>query len=133
MRITPYISFDGKCEEAFLEYQRIFGGKIVTMLKYRDSPMVKEVDPDSHNRIIHASLQINDFILAGADTLHGNYKKPQGVFVILNFPEQLTAKKVFDSLSDGGEVLLPFEETFWSTGYGILVDRFGVPWKINCD
>ncbi|WP_256757831.1 VOC family protein [Cohnella sp. WQ 127256] len=133
MRITPHLSFDGKCEEAFLEYQRILGGKIATMLKYGDSPMAKEVAPDSHNRIIHATLQINDFTLAGADTLHGEYKKPQGVFVILNFPEQLVAKKIFDSLSVGGEVYLPFEETFWSAGYGILVDRFGVPWKINCD
>jgi PhnB protein len=133
MKIYPHLCFDGQCEEAFLEYQRILGGTIITMMKYGESPMAKEVASIWHNKIIHATLQSDEFELAGADFLPKDYKKPQGFFVILNILEKLAAKQIFESLSVGGEVQFPFEETFWSAGFGALVDRFGIPWEINCN
>lgn len=133
IKISPHLCFDGQCEEAFLEYQRIFGGTIRTMMKYGDSPMAKDVATEWHQRIIHASLAMGELELAGADLLPDAYKKPQGFFILLNIPTKVAAKMIFDSLSIGGEVQLPFEATFWSKGFGVLVDRFGIPWEINCD
>lgn len=133
IKIHPHLCFDGRCEEAFREYQRILGGAITTMMKYGDSPMAKDVPPDWHDRIVHASLYVGDFELAGADFLPESYKKPQGFFILLNLPQKIEAQKVFDALSIGGEIQLVFTETFWSAGFGVVVDRFGIPWEINCD
>ncbi|MET0356238.1 MAG: VOC family protein [Cellvibrio sp.] len=133
IKIYPHLGFDGHCEEAFLEYQRIFGGTITTMMRYGDSPMAKDAPADWQDRIIHASLHIGDVELAGTDMLPQSYKKPQGFSVILNLPKKAEAQKIFDALSIGGEVQLAFAETFWSAGFGVLVDRFGTPWEINCE
>lgn len=131
MQITAHLSFDGKCEAAFLEYRRILGGT-VTLLKYGESPMAAQIDAQWHNRIVHASLKLGDFELAGDDALPHDYKKPQGFAVILSIDELAEANQIFLSLSEEGEVHLPFQETFWSAGFGVLVDRFGIPWEINC-
>jgi len=132
MRITPHLYFDGKCEEAFLEYHRILGGRITTMMKYGESPMAPQIEPKWHNRIVHASLKLDDFELAGVDALPHEYKKPQGFSVILTVASHAEAKRLFLLLSDSGEVRLPFQETFWSAGFGVLLDRFNVPWEIHC-
>jgi PhnB protein len=132
MQISPHVSFDGKCEQAFLEYHRILGGTITTLMKYGESPMASQIDSKWHNRIVHAALRLGDFELAGADLLPHDYKQPQGFSVLLTVASPAKAKQVFLSLCEGGEVKLPFQETFWSSGFGVLVDRFHVPWEINC-
>ena len=133
MKITPHLHFDGQCEEAFLAYQRILGGTINTMLKYGESPMADSVDAQWHNRIIHATLQLGEFELAGADTLPQDFRHPQGFAVILTISDLTRAGENFDRLAEGGEVQLPFEKSFWSAGYGMCIDRFGIPWEINCN
>lgn len=93
--------------------------------------MSAQVEPEWHDRIVHASLQVGDVELAGVDLLPGDYRKPQGFFVTLTLEDPSRAAVVFASLADGGEVRLPFQETFWSPGFGGVVDRFGIPWEIN--
>jgi PhnB protein len=112
MQITPHVSFDGKCEEAFLEYHRILGGTLSTLMKYGESPMASQIDAQWHDRIVHASLTFGEFELAGADVLPSDYKKPQGFSVLLTLSDFEKAKKVFLSLSEGGTVTAPFQETF---------------------
>ena len=133
MRIYPHLSFNGQCEEAFREYHRILGGTIETMMKYGDSPMVETVDSQWHDRIIHASLQVGQFELAGTDLFPHDYKEPQGYSVILSLSDTDQARQIFDQLSKSGEIHLPFQKTFWSTGFGVLRDRFRIPWEINCE
>jgi PhnB protein len=132
VQLATHLSFDGQCEEAFREYGRIFGSAIVTMLKYGESPMAPQVDPKWHNRIVHSSLKLGDFELAGADVLPHDYKKPQGFSVILTVEDNEEARRIFDSLAEGGQIGFPFEATFWSAGFGMVVDRFSVPWEVNC-
>lgn len=132
MRISPHLCFDGQCEAAFRAYHQILGGAIVTMLKYGDSPMATQVEPRWHDRIAHATLQFGELELTGVDVFPHDYQRPQGFFVTLTISELAKAKQIFISLSEGGEIRLPFQTTFWSAGFGVLIDRFGVPWEINC-
>ena len=130
MRISPHLCFDGQCKAAFLHYQQLFGGTL-TMLTYGESPMASNVDQEWHDRIVHATLRFNDVELAGADLLPHDYRKPQGVFVLVTVEDIAEAERIFSSLAKGGEIQVPFQQTFWSAGFGVLVDQFGVPWEIN--
>jgi PhnB protein len=130
VRVSPHLCFDGRCKAAFLTYHQLFGGTL-TMLTYGQSPMAPNVDPQWHDRIVHATLQFDDGEIAGADLLPHDYRKPQGLFVLLTVKDIAKAERIFSSLAAGGEIQLPFQQTFWSAGFGVLVDQFGVPWEIN--
>jgi PhnB protein len=131
VRISPHLMFDGQCEAAFGLYHRVLGGSL-RMLRFGDSPMATEVDPEWHDRIVHATLQIGDLELAGADVLTEDYREPQGFSVILSLDNLGKAERVYSALATGGEARFPFQSTFWSPGFGALIDRFGVPWEVNC-
>ncbi|HSY27874.1 MAG TPA: VOC family protein, partial [Burkholderiaceae bacterium] len=67
MRVSPHLTFDGQCKSAFLAYQRILGGDVLTMLTYGESPMASTVDKQWHDQIVHAALTLGDIELTGAD------------------------------------------------------------------
>lgn len=133
MRLHAHISFGGECEAAFKFYERCLGGKIVTMLTWGDSPMAKEVRPDWHKKICHASLTIGTHVLAGADVLPEQYELPKGFQILLGIDDPADAERIFQALADNGTVTMPLQKTFWAARYGVLVDQFGVPWEINCE
>lgn len=133
MRISPHLCFDGQCRQAMQLYQQTLGGTIQTMLTYGETPAASSLDPQWHDRIVHATLLLDDIELTGVDMLPGSYQRPQGFFVTVTVTGAAHAKVVFDALSAGGTIQMPFQQTFWSTGFGVLVDRFGVPWEINTD
>lgn len=131
MRISPHLCFGGQCRVAFLRYQQLFGGTL-SLLSYGESPMARDVEPRWHDRIVHATLRFEDVELAGADLPTEDSPKPQGFFVLLTVDDAANAERIFSALAVGGEVRVPFQRTFWSSGFGVLVDPFGVPWEINC-
>lgn len=131
MRISPHLTFDGHCKAAFLVYHRIFGGDLRTMLTYGESPMASQVDPQWHDRIAHATLSLGDVELTGADVPSRDYGRPQGFFVTLTLDNPARAESIFHALAEDGDVRLPFRQTFWSPGFGVVIDRFGVPWELN--
>lgn len=133
MRISPHLCFDGQCREAIQLYQQLLGGTILTMLTYGESPMASSTDPAWHDRIVHATLVLDEIELTGVDVMPGSYRRPQGFFVTLAVDEVIRARDIFGSLGQGGVIQVPFEKTFWSPGFGVLVDRFGVPWEINAN
>ena len=131
MRISPHICFDGQCRAAFKNYQRILGGRIVTMLTYGDSPMAPTIDHRWHSQIVHATLDLKGVEVTGTDILPPNFQKPQGFFVTVTYDNTDEARRVFSMLADGGNIQLDFQGTFWSPGFGVLIDKFGTPWEIN--
>jgi len=133
MRLSPHLCFDGQCREAMQLYQSILGGTLQTMLTYGESPMASSTDSRCHDRIVHATLVLDEVELTGADLLPGAYQRPQGFFVTLTVGGIDRAGEIFRQLSHGGTTKVPFEKTFWSPGFGVLVDRFGIPWEINTD
>jgi PhnB protein len=132
LKLNPYLSFDGQCEEAFEFYARCLGGKIEAMMRYGESPMAEHVPPQRHERILHALLVVGDQVLMGAD-VPGRYGKPQGFSVSLQIDDPDEAERIFNALSENGTVTMPLERTFWAERFGMLVDRFGIPWMVNCD
>ncbi|HLJ55728.1 MAG TPA: VOC family protein [Chthonomonadaceae bacterium] len=133
MKISPHLCFDGQCEEAFGAYRRILGGTIATMLRYGDSPMAPTVASEHRGRILHATLLLGDVELTGVDLLPDDFRMPQGFFVTLTFAQSAEGQRVFQQLAEGGIVRLPFAATFWSPGFGVLIDRFGTPWEVNTE
>jgi PhnB protein len=131
MRISPHLTFNGQCRAAFTRYHQLLGGEL-RMLTFGDSPMAADVEPRWHDRIVHVTLQIGDFELAGADVLPEDYATPQGFSVLLTFEDSVKAEHVFNELASGGEVKFPFQSTFWSAGFGVLLDEFGIPWEVSC-
>jgi PhnB protein len=131
MHISPHLCFDGQCREAIEQYQRILGGTIETMLTYGESPMASSTDPRWRDRIVHASLVLDAIELTGVDMIPGAYHRPQGFFVTLTVNGVARVQDIFKSLGEGGAIHVPFEKTFWSPGFGVLVDRFSIPWEIN--
>jgi len=133
MRISPHLCFDGQCREAMQLYQKTLGGTIQTMLTYGESPMASTTDSRWHDRIVHATLMLDEIELTGVDTIAGSYQRPQGFFLTLTLDGVARAQDIYQSLAQGGVIVVPFEKTFWSPGFGVLVDRFNVPWEINAN
>lgn len=134
MRADPYLNFDGNCAEAFRFYEQLLGGEIDTMMTHGESPIADQVPPEWHPRIMHASLRLGDALLMASDVPPDRYQPPQGNYVSLAVDEPTEAERVFHALAEGGRVTMPFEKTFWAAGgFGMVIDRFGTPWMINCE
>jgi PhnB protein len=125
--------FNGECEAAFKFYEQCLGGKIVTMMTYGDSPVAEQTSPESRHQIMHAQLTVNDMALMGSDAPSAHFETPQGFSVSLQFDDVVEAERIFQALAENGTIKMPLQETFWAARFGMLVDRFGTPWMINCD
>ena len=129
MAFRPYLFFGRNCREAFTRYQEVFGGEL-TLLPMKDVPG-EEPPPETADLIIHAALTIGDDVLMGSDDpMTDSFGPVQGMMVSYDASDVDHAKRVFEALSEGGEVTQALEPTFFSAGFGMCVDRFGTPWMI---
>ena len=133
MQVNPYLNFNGDCAAAFKFYERCLGGKIESIMTHRDSPIAKDVPPAWQDTVLHARLKVGDTVLMASDSPPEYYQKPQGVYVSLQIDTPAEAERIFRELSQGGSVTMPIEKTFWAERFGMLVDRFSIPWMVNCE
>ena len=133
LEVSAYVSFKGDCEAAFKYYVEVLGAKPGLLFSYANSPMADVVPEGWESKIMHGSVTIGGKLLEGADAPPERYEKPQGFSLSLNVPTAEEAERVFEKLGDGGRVLYPIAKTFWSERFGMVVDRFGIPWMINCE
>jgi PhnB protein len=133
VEITPYLNFNGNCAAAFRFYEKVLGGKIVMMQTHGESPMTEHVPAGWRDKVIHARLVVDDKVLMGSDAPPDHYAAPQGLYVSVSVPSPADAERIFNALAENGKITMPFEKTFWSAGFGMLVDRFGTPWMVNCE
>ena len=135
MKIVTSLSFRGQCREAFEFYADVLGGKITAAFPYGEGGPDMPVKPEMKDWLMHCWLEVGDQALMGADMDEQwapNIGKPKNGFdVTLHTDDAGQARRWFDALKEGGTVGMEFGETFWSPGYGSLVDRFGVPWMVN--
>jgi PhnB protein len=101
------------------------------MLAYGDTPMKKDVPVDWAEKIVHATLSFDGCELAGSDVQPEHYRRPQGFSVLVDVEGVERARRVFAALAEGGSVEMPIQQTFWSPAFGVLIDKFGIPWEIN--
>lgn len=135
MKIVTSLSFQGQCREAFDFYAKVLGGTVTAAFTYGEGPPDMPTDPKYKDWLMHCWMEVGDQALMGADMapeFAPNIDKPKNGFdVTLHIEDLGEARRVFQALSEGGKVVMDFAETFWSPGYGSLVDRFGVPWMIS--
>ena len=135
MKIVTSLSFQGQCREAFDFYARVLGGRITAAMPYGDGPPEMPVADAQKDWLMHCWLEVGDQALMGADMdpqWAPSIGKPKNGFdVVLQTADIDEARRWFEALKEGGRVTMDFAETFWSPGYGALVDRFGVPWMVN--
>ena len=132
MKIEPYLMFDGCCEDAFKFYESVLPGKIEMMMTYGEAPEECPSAPETRDKIMHACLVVGDQRLMGSDSPPQYREKPQGFAVSINVEDAGEAERIFNALAEGGSVTMPIGETFWAIRFGMLVDRFGTPWMVNC-
>ncbi len=132
MRIDFHINFSGQCREAFEFYQSLLGGEI-ELLTYGASPARDSVPSAWAQKIVHGSFTFKGLQIAGADVLPENYQKLQGFQLLLQLNSSADAQRIFTALAEDGVITMPLQKTFWSDAYGIVTDRFGVPWEVNSD
>jgi PhnB protein len=135
MKLHPHLSlaFDGGCEAAFTKYAQCMNGTITFMLTWANSPKAAEVPPAWGGKIYHASLAVGDTVITGGDVAPGTYETPRGFSVILQMDDAAGAERIFAALAEDGTINMPLQETFWASRFGVVVDRFGIPWSINCE
>ena len=136
--LTPYLIFNGDCEEAFLFYQSVFGGEFPYVGKFKDMPPTdgKALNHEDAERIMHISLPINGgSILMGSDSTSqsGDVVFGANISLSINAATRTEADVLFNGLSSEGNVIMPMENTFWGAYFGMFVDKFGIHWMVNFD
>jgi len=132
MKLNSYLFFNGQCQAAFEFYEKCLRGKIAFLSRYGDTPAAGDVSPDWRRKVIHARLELGDQVLMGSDAPPERYAPAQGFSVSVTVEDPAEAERIFGALAGGGNVTMPIQETFWAHRFGMLVDRFGQPWMVNC-
>ena len=131
VEVNVHLSFPGNCREAMTFYQEVTGGALEAMIPFAETPAAAEVPAEMGDRIIHASLNIRGRRIMGADMAGNCHQAMQGSCIHLEFDTLERAAQVFDRLQDGGQIIMPFAETFWARRFGMTTDRFGTHWMIG--
>lgn len=131
--MNPYLLFNGDCESAMKFYEKSLGGKVEAMFTHEGTPIEKMVPAEWRKKIIHARLKVGDKVLMASDCPPDRYVKPQGFSVNLDFNNPADAERVFNALAEDGSVQMPLQQTFWAARFGMVTDRFGTPWMVNCE
>ena len=130
MNVQPYLIFDGKCEEALDFYKQAVGAEPKTLLRFKDAPDQSMVSPGSHDKIMHAHVQIGDTAVLMSDGHCLGKASFQGFALTINATSETEADKLFGALSEGGQVTMPLAKTFFAARFGMLTDKFGVGWMV---
>ena len=133
MQLVPYLNFNGNCAEAFRFYERVLGGKIEVLLTHADSPIAAQVPAEWKDRVLHARLVVGDQVLLASDSPPEKYLPPRGIYAFAGVDTPEEAERIFAALSEGGQVRMPLQKTFWAGRFGMCVDRFGTPWMVGCE
>ena len=130
--LNPYLFYNGNCEQAFKHYEKVLGARIETLLRNADGPPDMPSAPERGQQIMHGRISIDGHVLMASDAPPEHFHKPQGFSVSLTITDPAEAARKFAALCEGGSVTMPFTPTFFAKGFGMGIDRFGIPWMVNC-
>ena len=133
MQVNPYLSFNGKCEAAFKFYEQVLGGQLGDIFRYAGTALAHQVPSDWADKVMHGSVMIGGQLLMGGDVAPDRYEAPTGFSLSIQIKDAAEAERIFGELRQGGRAVMPLEKTFWAERFGMVVDRFGIPWMINCE
>src|SRR5262245_32136068 len=133
MYIQPYVFFDGRCQEALDYYVSALGAKVEMAMKFKDSPEPAghgQMPPGSENNVMHASFRIGDTVVMASDGFGKGKPVFQGFALSLTVNSAAEADRYFSALAKGGNITQPLVKTFFSPSFGMVTDKFGVPWMV---
>lgn len=134
MLVQPYLCFYGRCEEALAFYAEKLGAQVLFQMRAKDAPGDYAVKGEHGERIMHASLRIGETTLMASDGNAAEEPKPHSGFnMSISVADVAEGKKIFDGLAVGGQISFPWQKTFWAEGFGMLTDKFGIPWMVNVE
>ena len=134
-KINPYLNFNGNTEAAFNFYKSVFGEEFLVVQRFKDAPGCEGMPQDHLEKIMHIALPIGGGIIMGTDVLPpmppATYGS--GISISVDAESEAEARRVFESLSAGGEITMPLEKMFWGALFGMLTDPYGIQWMVNYD
>jgi PhnB protein len=130
MQIQPYLSFDGRCEEAIEFYKKAIGAEVDMLMRWKDAPDKSMCTPENADKVMHSSLRIGQSTVMMSDGRNGGHPEFKGISLSLMPSTAAEAEKLFAALSDGGQVQMPLGKTFFSPCFGMVADKFGVSWMV---
>ena len=131
MNVNPYIAFKGNCREAIEFYTNALGATVLFSHTFGESPMANMGPAEN---IIHCSIRIGDSTLMMCDDPRPETASADGnisLAIGLNDPER--ARLLFENLAQGGRTVMPLQKTYWAEAFGMVTDKFGVKWMVNCE
>ena len=132
MKANCYLSFNGNCAEAMKFYEKCLGGGTLNIRLNRDLPSAADVAPEMQDKVMHAHLDADGVVLMASDVPGAQYTTPTPmVQVHIEAGTDGRAEEIFTALAEGATVFMPIQQTFWSSRFGMLKDKFGVPWMIS--
>ena len=135
MNVQPYLSFEGRAQEAIDFYKSALGATVDMVMHFKDAPpeMQAQMSPDSKDKVMHAAFKIGDTQILASDG-HCNGKPSfQGFSLTINAANDAEADRLFAALGKGGQVTAPMSETFFASRFGMLADKFGVNWMVMAE
>jgi len=130
MLVQPYLFFDGRCEEAIEFYRSKIGAQVEMLMRFKESPEPAQNPPGSENKVMHASLRVGETTLMASDGRCMGQPSFQGFALSLTPAGDTEAERLFNVLSEGGQVQMPLGKTFFASSFGMVADRFGVSWMV---
>ena len=133
MQIQPYLFFDGRTEEALDFYKRALGAEVTMLMRFKDAPDPPPpgaTPPGSEDKVMHCAFTIRGATVMASDGNCAGKPSFSGFSLTLEAKDDADAKRLFDALADGGQVQMPLGKTFFASSFGMVADRFGVPWFV---
>lgn len=131
MKLDIYVNYRGVCKQAFQFYEEHLGGRIISMMTFKQIPDQSSIPEGKENDVLHAQIQIGDTLLRGADISNADPMRSVYLTLRINTPEE--AERLYVLLSEGGEIFMPMNETFFASRFAQLRDRYGTSWMLLCE
>ncbi len=132
MKVQAYVTFGGRCEEALEFYKKSIGAEVTSLIRWKDSPDAgMKPPPGFEEKIMNAALRIGETDLMADDGMGEKQAEFKGMTLVIEVADDAEAKRVFTALGQGGSVTMALMKTFWTSSFGMLTDKFGVPWMVN--
>ena len=130
MEIQPYLSFEGRADEAIEFYKKSIGAKVEMLMRFKEAPDQSMVSPGSAEKVMHAALRAGNAQLLMSDGRCTGSANFNGIALALSAANDADAERIFNALADGGKVNMPLTKTFFSSKFGMVADKFGVGWMV---
>ena len=130
MKLDIYVNYKGNCRKTFRFYQQHLGGKITSMMTFSQLPASANIPEGRQNKIMHARMEIGGPVLMGADI--PNAEPMRSAYLTITFDSAEEAERVYELLSDEGEIFTKIQETSFASRYAMFRDRFGASWMLLC-